>query len=74
MRLPNFVHPRSETIAKTSTLWKAPAEAMRSLPVAWSRDTVPEEMVINADGIRTNSDAPAEVNGTLSLGWRFDYW
>jgi hypothetical protein len=28
---------------------------------------VPEEMVTNADGINTRSDAPAEVKGTLSL-------
>jgi len=48
-------------------LWYAPAEAMRNLPIGGNRDMVPEEMETNADGINTNSDAPAEVKGTLSL-------
>lgn len=40
---------------------------MRNLPIAGSRDVVPEEMETNADGINTSNDAPAEVKGTLSL-------
>ena len=48
-------------------LWYAPAEAMRSLLVAGSRKTDPEEMEINAEGTNTSRDAPAEVRGTLSL-------
>ena len=46
---------------------------MRNLPVAGSRDMAPEEMETNADGIRTNNDAPTDVNGTLSLRWRVSY-
>lgn len=40
---------------------------MRNLPAAGSRDMIPEEMETNAEGINTSNDAPAEVNGTLSL-------
>ena len=46
---------------------------MRNLPVAGSRDMVPEEMETNADGINTSSDAPAEVKGTLSLRTEFSW-
>ena len=45
---------------------------MRNLPVAGSREAVPDEMETNADGINTSNDAPAEVKGTLSL--RMEVW
>lgn len=44
---------------------------MRNLPLADSRDMVPEEIETNADGINTSNDAPAEVKGTLSLRMEF---
>jgi len=40
---------------------------MRNLPMAGSRDAVPEEMETNADGTNTSRDTPTEVKGTLSL-------
>ena len=46
---------------------------MRNFPVAGRRDVAPAEIETNADGNKTSRDAPAEVNGTLSLRKRFNY-